>query len=539
MAITTPEEQYKRLRSYLNPAIKGKSVDAVLDALAVGNAAHLINNVRAVNDQLYIATASGRYLDERLADANISRPPAVGLSDEVFRQIGIEVKNRKQIRDLINNLLSAIFGDEFVRASSSARAFAPYNLQDGDTFLINFDEKTDAIITFNTGEFQNIAAASAQEVADAITKELRSAGLTGTAVAKDDGNGPYTQIFSDTIGPASSVTIKGGRAQNELLFDSTVAAGGNMSTQWTLSLQPGGNIRFTWTGGANPQLGKVTPNDYVNVFGGGFSASANEGSYTIIASRGGAVGVQYFEVFNPLGTTGIVVQGINDAVLFFRAVKKTLSSLLSYAAAYQTQSKVLQVFLPAATKVVRRDRRGSSHLHDPSDPVSLLPNQEGPYAYDLTQPFTVSHIGTLLTQDLDGSVSRVVSVANASAFPDEQGNLILGYGTSHQEGPVPYIARPSSTTLLISPAYNVKKFHPNGTDVALVSQKTASDISSDGYDYPFYITDVVAGRIYAQDLIKSVAATGITIIFTVLYPSDIGLGKWGTQYSENPQIWGE
>jgi hypothetical protein len=36
-----------------------------------------------------------------------------------------------------------------------------------------------------------------------------------------------------------------------------------------------------------------------------------------------------------------------------------------------------------------------------------------------------------------------------------------------------------------------------------------------------------------------VAATGINIVFTILYPSDIGLGKWGTQYSENPAVWGE
>jgi hypothetical protein len=32
-----------------------------------------------------------------------------------------------------------------------------------------------------------------------------------------------------------------------------------MSTQWTLTLQPGGKIRFTWSGGANPQLGKEQP----------------------------------------------------------------------------------------------------------------------------------------------------------------------------------------------------------------------------------------------------------------------------------------
>lgn len=536
---TTKEEQYKRLRSYLNPYIKGPGVDAVLEALASGSAAYLIDNVRAVNDQLYIASASGRYLDERLAEYGITRPPSVGLSDEVFRDIGIEVKNRKQVRDLVSQLLAAIFGDEFVRAINQSRSYEPYNLQDGDTLLINFDDKNTLPITFKSGDFSSIAAATAQEVADAITKNIRALGYTGTAIAKDDGNGPFVEILSDTIGPASSVTVLGGRAQNELRFDAPVGASGNLSTQWTLSLQPGGKIRFTWTGGANPQLGKVSAGNYVNVFGGGFASTANEGSYTIIDVRGGPVGTAFFEVENPLGTSGIVVQGIDDAVLFYNPVRKTLASRLSYAAAFQSQSRTLQVFMPAATQVIRRGRPGSAHLHDPSDPQSLLPGQEGPYMYDPAQPFTISNIGALLQQNLDGTMPRVITVSDASQFPDAQGNIILGYGTALQEGPIPYISRPSNSTLLISPAYTVKNVHAMGTDVALVETKAPADISRDGLDYPFYITDVVSGRLYAQDLINSIAATGINIVFTVLYPSDIGLGKWGTQYSENPTIWGE
>lgn len=626
---TTVAEQYKRLRSYLNPYLKGPNVDAVLTALASSNASYLINNVAAVNDQLYIATASGRYLDERLAQYGISRPPAVGLSDEVFSQIGIQVKNRKQVRDLINNLLDAIFGDEFVRASDSSSLFEPYNLQDGDTLIIEFDGNHTANIQFNTAEFQNIAAAKAQEVADAITKSLRNAGQTGTAIAKNDGNGFFVEILSDTIGASSSVTILGGSAQNKLVFPSVVPAGGNMSTQWTLSLQPGGLVRFTWTGGANPQLGKVSIGNYVNVFGGGFSASANEGSYTIVHVVGGALNVAYFEVLNPLGSPGIITQGTDDAVLFYSPDRKTLNSRLSYAAVYQTQAKLLQIFIPAATKVVRRSRIGSAHLHDPprgtwilnanplfgdtfhitstvdlvagsgfvigatpaitaanlvtainataglvaildststvavqnditantlvvgytgaqdiiasgpqGDPLSLLPNQQGPYAYDLTQPFTVGSVGTTLAQSLDGTMPRVIQVGDSSQFPDQLGYIVLGYGTQDQEGPIPYIARPSNNTLLISPAYTIKNSFAPGTDVSFISQKSPAIISQDGLDYPFYITDVVSGRQYAQDLINSVAATGINIVFTILYPNDIGLGKWGTIYSENPIIWG-
>ena len=540
MAIpTTQEEQYKRLRSYLNPFMRGPNVDAVLNALASSSAAYLINNVAAVNDQLYIATASGRYLDERLAQYGISRPPSVGLSDEVFSQIGIQVKNRKQVRDLINDLLNAIFGDEFVRASNSSSKMEPYNLQDGDGLIINFDDSKTVTITFSTAEFDNIAAAKAQEVADSITKTLRNIGFKGTAIAKNDGNGSYVEILSDTIGPASSVTILGGSAQNQLQFDASVPAGGNTSTQWTITLQPGGLLRYTWSGGSNPQLGKVTAGNYVNIFGGGFISSPNSGSYTILKSVGGAVNIAYFEVSNPLGSPGIIVQGSDSAVLFYNPVRKLLASKISYAAAYQTQSKLLQIFLPAATKVVRRERRGSAHIHDPSDPTSLLPNQEGPYSYDLTQPFTVSSVGTTLTQFLDGSKSRVINVANSSNFPDQLGYLIFGYGSNNQEGPVPYIARPSDNTLLISPSYTVKNSFNSGDDVSLVALKSAATISQDGFDYPLYITDVVSGRQYVQDLIKSIAATGINIVFTILYPNSIGLGKWHTEYDENPYVWGD
>ena len=538
MAVTTVEAEYKRLRSYLNPSIKGPAVDAVLLALATGNSSYLVNNLRAVNDQMYISSASGRYLDERLADYGIVRPPNIGLSDDVFREIGIQVKNRKQVRDLVNQLLDSIFGDEFVRATNSSNQYEPYALRDGDTLQINFDAKTDAVITFNAADFSSIGAATAQEVADAITKSLRSQGLTGTAIARNDGNGPYVELLSDTIGASSSVTVTGGRVQNELIFDSVVPAGGNLSTQWTLSLQPGGFIRYTWTGGANPQLGKLTVGNYANIYGGGFTSSADEGSFPITDFKGGVAGVAYFQIYNPAGTSGIITQGDNNAILFFNPVKKTIASKLSYAAVYQTEARMVQIFLPAATKVVRRDRVGSAHIHDQSDAISLLPGQEGPYSYDLTQPFTISDVATTLTSQLDGTMSRVIAVTDASKFPDAQGYLILGYGTEIQEGPIPYIARPSDGTLLISPAYTIKGEFPAGTDVSFVAQKSSVVLSQDGLDYPFYVTDVVSGRQYAQDLIKSIAATGITILFTIVYPNSIGLGKWGTVYDENPTIWG-
>jgi hypothetical protein len=94
---------------------------------------------------------------------------------------------------------------------------------------------------------------------------------------------------------------------------------------------------------------------------------------------------------------------------------------------------------------------------------------------------------------------------------------------------VPYIAAPSATTLLLSPTYTIKIPHAPGASVFLVASDSAVVLAPDGRDFEMWLTDVVSGRIYAQNLIQSIAAAGISINFDVLYPSAIGLGGW-----ENP-----
>jgi hypothetical protein len=527
MAVTTQSQEYKRLRSYLTPYIKGPVTDAVLNALATSSV-YLVNSVQAVNDSLYIVTAQGQYLDLRLADYGITRDPIVGLSDDTFRQIGIQVKNRKQVRDLINNILDAAFGDTFVRATSNAQTFEPYSLQDGDTLLIDFDGTGINTITFKASQFTSIAAATAQEVANAISIGLSNLGVSGSAIVNNDGNGNYVQLLSDTIGASSSVTVFGGRAENILLFPSPVAAGGNFSTQWTISVQSGGLLRFTWTGGADPNVGAVEPGEYVNIFGGGFGSSSNEGSFIVRAIQGGTAGNAYFEIQNFTGTPGIVVQGTNDAVLFFTPVRETLLSKSYYAAVYSTQTNILQIFMPAVTQVIKRSRIGSAHLHGESPPDSgpSLPTTIGPYIYDTQQGFTIGPAVGSLTADFNGGSSHVLTVTDASGFPDQSGYIVLGYGTDSAEGPIPYIARPSDGSILISPAYNLLLDHPSGSSVFLIDQKAPITLAPNGSNYQPYLTDTASGRVYAQNVINSVVAAGITVKYQILFPNAIGLGGW-------------
>ena len=779
------EKEKKRLRQYLNPSIRGPKTDIVLDALSCG-AAHLIDNVEAVNDQLYIVSAEGRYLDELLAGRNITRPDNVGLSDEVFREIGIEVSTRKQVVDLVHEILRVMYGEEFIRASISAQELETYELEDGDTLIISFDDQDPVEVTFSTNQFSNIVAATAQEVADAITKEIRRLGRTGAALAKDDGAGGYVLLISETNGPSSSIKVLGGKAQNKLKFSEIRPTGGVSATQWTLTQEPGGTIKATWTGGPDPSLGVVRKDDYVNIFGTAFEPE-NRGTFTIVAAKGGTVGQAFVEWENPAGVPETTAQGTDEGILFFNPRRFTLNSKVNYAAAYQTENRLLEVFIPATTKVVRRDRVGAAYVQndgsvdavaasfvgtpqgatdvieliadttgiiangvsitgnetivastpiaeqvgfssnfgwsggyygqtftsnatsqdaaaisfkignngnaigtlkyvvyetsggvptgapiaetnsitleslpvgsgadsvpteltlttpltlnpsttygismqaeiisgtlqfavepnnyaggsiifDPSKSGSFSPtasfdaffsvNTEGtavkdtvdelvaaynlsnptntisvvrggsegiddgititllggtdeilptsaeflgPYTFDTAKPYIIGGEECNTLESIDANTSLIIEVDNATNIPDEQGNLIFGFGTSKEEGPVPYISRPSTGQILLNPSYSFENRHDAGTNISLVAQNFPYDVTRDGSDFPFYITDVVSGRVYAEELVNLVAATGIQVVITVLYPNDIGLAKAGTEFSDKFYVWG-
>jgi hypothetical protein len=162
----------------------------------------------------------------------------------------------------------------------------------------------------------------------------------------------------------------------------------------------------------------------------------------------------------------------------------------------------------------------------------------GFYVWDITKGYTITKDSCLNTQPIDGSTESLIFVDNSTPFPDSQGFLVVGFGTAKEEGPVPYIAVPSTNTIQISPSYRFKNSHDVGTDIALVGNNFPFQPSKIGLDYPMYITDTVSGRLYAESLINEVAATGINVIIYILYPNDEGLGSFGTAGSEKTQVWG-
>ena len=533
MADYDVENQKKRLRRYLNPTIAGPNTDIILEALATG-AGYLVQSVEAVNDQLYIATAVDRYLDSKLSERNLSRPEELGLSDDIFRQIGIEVTNKSQVRDLINKILEIMFGQEFTRATLASNLIEPYNLNDGDSLMVSYNDGPINTVTFKANEFGNINTATAQEVSDAITRGMRQLGQNGSAFIKNDGFGNYVNLISDANGASSTVKVLGGNAQNALKFPQIRGTTPDITTQWTLSLGNGGRMRATWTGGPNPSLGRVLVGDYINIYGLSFGPS-NRGTFNIDVTVSGTVGNAYVEFSNPSGIPEVVVQGTLNAILFYQPLRSSVLSKLIYAAAYQSSNRLLEVYMPATTRVIRRDRIGSAHVIDEGSSGTNY----GPYIYDESKPYIISGDQCNTTEAIGANSGLVITVDDASAIPDARGFLCFGFGTSKEEGPVPYISRPSDGTLMIDPSYRFKYTHKVGTNIQWICQNSIYLLPGTGISYPFYITDVVSGTSYAEQLVNYTAATGISVIVYILYSNDIGLGKWGTKDSEKFWVFGQ
>jgi len=677
---------FKDLRKFLNGRIKGLYTNGLLEAIAVGDDINR-NNIIAVKEQLFLATASGVFLDKLLAGIGITRPPGVGIDDALLREIAIKQTNSKLVNNIFLDVLEIFYGEDATRANVLSGKPEKYILADGMTLVIRIDTNDRPLtVTFKESDFSNIGLATAEEVANAISNAAFNQGyaLTASVVLDNDTGEKYVQLLSGTKGPKSSITVIGGEAQNSLRFPADKTASPKINTQFTTSFN-GPYVRFTWTSGPDPGLNFVDVGDYVNIYGSGY-LDANRGYFTIENVQGGAVGAAFFEIINPLFkpqapvtlsgssansgagtvrrtiamadaptgavrasnvvtitttsahglgvgqkvriidvantsfngtftvataglttftyaqagpnaasgagtvlheatvgspssgavrssgtstittvanhgyTTGQVVNifGVEDSsfngqftitgttantftytqdfsndVVFYKPQRTDLLKLPRYATVYEVNPYEIVVFLPATTKIVKRELIGSWHIHETNTNTQYL----GSYLFNPTSGLPIAKTATTLQETIGaGELKTVMVGANTSQFPDEEGFLVIGFGTSNEEGPIRYYGRPSSNSLLIDPSYKFKKSHVPGEDIALITDRKAYRPKQDGTDYGAYLTGTIAGRIEAQKLIEKLVASGIFLSVIITYPNNPGLHDIsGYVYAGDPE----
>lgn len=118
-----------------------------------------------------------------------------------------------------------------------ASTTGPYDLDDGDTLLVAFDGGAVQTVIFATGDFADIDAATADEVAAAVNVAI----IGGRALVEAGA----VLLQTDTAGPSGSVHVSGGTANGELDFPTEPAAGttdlvqvGGEITVWPKAFAP-------------------------------------------------------------------------------------------------------------------------------------------------------------------------------------------------------------------------------------------------------------------------------------------------------------
>lgn len=363
------------IRKHLSPAMAGPNWDALIAALGESDQSNF-DNARKAFDQLFISSASDKYLEYRAADVGINKPTNVGINDDLFRSLVINSTTNKVTHEAIREILEVYYGRDSLRAFAETELDGPYALAAGLTLEWTLDEKTSFEFSFVANDFSNINSATAQEVAATLTKWMDDLGSDGFAIAVTNQltGQERVRIYSGKLGLGSSVRITGGTAQDRLRFPNyievysgTVSSGSGYSWVYTQTDLADADLtpdvtRLTLTTAHTPfpliDLSLVQEGDYVIISAD--SQFTPTGVYTVKKVKieySGANIIQRLYLDSDLDISGSpsYLQLSNSAYRFFRPTKQTTSVEDNRTVVVsQGEGGVVDISIPATTQVVSR-----------------------------------------------------------------------------------------------------------------------------------------------------------------------------------------
>lgn len=228
----------------------------------------------------------------------------------------------------------------------------------------------------------------------------------------------------------------------------------------------------------------------------------------------------------PRGSLEIDPMASMPGVGFVPGVRHRITDLEQRTVVYQVNPGELIIELPATVPTLRRTLKGSHHFHadatlEPVIPPATIP-WVGSFMYStFQQPYVVTANKAILDQTiLKGSVLSQITVQDTSQLDPLGGELVFDYGKENEEARVKYITITNANTILIDPGHVWTQTHQPGSEVnrLLDGQITPYAPRKNGDDYAIYLTSPANARAVVQELIKTLAAAGITIRFIILLP---------------------
>jgi hypothetical protein len=331
----------------------------LMEALSTGDG-YIKAQTEAVRDNLISVTASGRYLDRRGGLYGVVRGQGTGVLDEDFRDIiPVLGLSPKQVSHVMLQLIDIIYGPLASHANATSAEAEPYALEEGFTLLIRVDD-TEVEVEFETDDFSNINAATAEELAIVITNKTDGR-VVGSVILDARTGDSFLNLRTSTIGSQGFLQILGGDAQTKLQFPQVRPVTNTIAT-WDVTRYGGGpEIQYTVTAGVPPDLSaaNVSRGDLVTIRSDSGFDEKNTGTFEVTF-----VGSGYFRVSNGDGVpeTGITQSNIDDFTFYDPDLGNILLTNRP-AAVIETNPRELIVILPVTSPIVKRTLYGGHHFH--------------------------------------------------------------------------------------------------------------------------------------------------------------------------------
>jgi hypothetical protein len=511
------DSAYNIIAKHLGPGlltVHNKGWRSLVSALAYG-VNYLTYVGQAAFPQMFLSTATGIYLTYLAGSEGISRPPGLGISDKLFRELAIQVRTNKLTENAYLGVLKIFFGADTVQAYSLSALFEPYALSGGEDLRVTIDEQQSLTIIIPATGIQTLGQATALEISAIITQAFQNGGINAEAFSIRNSSTGLNQVKmrSRTLGLASAVRVSGGTAQNKLQFPTLIQKADTVRT-WTITNPYPGIARWTTTNTSTVDLSLMLPGDYFIVTGSNFNV-ANRDTWlidSVSVSYPGGLLTQSIDVKTntSFAQAGVVIASAND-IIFYRSTKATTQSgNQSVIVAHLDSSKTVNVVMPVTSQTVNRTLGTGAYL----------------------QPINTPLTGTLIERFDDGSMN-VTTSTNHNLVTGQQ---IVTDGWKVGAQHIPYTSPPG----VVSPTgggesqhapFTMRYYQAQARPTAGVSSYTQTRLAND--------TILMAGggqltylgsNVFGQPIVSATtAAVTFSTVQTGTESTGIGVNvTWGT-----------